>query len=605
MDNFKDFFAAAAQTDERFYNIQYHTQMLASMERNASYSDIERSTRYCMQMLEESGFEKVERITHRADGITAANDLIMPEAWDRTGRCSLEITDSDVSEFERMLADTDLDPLAAVIWSAPLPEGGIDCELVDFDSLDPENPEVEGKFVLLGNDKFSANYRKLAAANASGLAIYNLKAEDTEPYGLHWYNGQGRFGWYLSQEDKKLPLFSLAPYKARFIKKLLQSRKINVHAEMNTRIYPGNIYTVTGIIPGESSEEYALLAHIYEPFAGDDALGAALGAEIGKILKDCKITPRKTLRLVLSMELFGFAAYMVENERYKNMLAAMSLDGFTHRCSPEISFRFSPISAPFFGDYFLRGNGHRMLPDAPWSEKYGNLSDDTFAGDCSMNVPTNWFYNPSGIHHHNSGTGFLPDWVLVRERFPMLADSVLQLICNRTFPDFVPEALAEYKLETAYILQNDNLSAREKDFYIREKCNFHIARLESVKTFDSTYTYQPGELFSERDNALKQLPALEELSDLEKELAAITVERTCLCCPTSLAKIPYTEKRSYPCIMPRMLFAQFDGKRNLLEAIWRTACNANDKYTAEQYRATVQYLQYVEKYGYVKLHCSK
>ena len=186
MDNYKDFFAAAAQNSEHFYNIQYHTQMLASMERSASYSDIERSTRYCMQMLEESGFEKVERITHRADGVTAANDLIMPEAWDRTGRCTLEITNSEISEFERMLADTDLDPLAAVIWSAPLPEGGIDCELIDFDSLDPENLEVEGKFVLLRNDQFSAYYRKLAAGNAAGLAIYNLKAEDTEPYVLHW-----------------------------------------------------------------------------------------------------------------------------------------------------------------------------------------------------------------------------------------------------------------------------------------------------------------------------------------------------------------------------------------------------------------------------------
>ena len=89
-----------------------------------------------------------------------------------------------------------------------------------------------------------------------------------------------------------------------------------------------------------------------------------------------------------------------------------------------------------------------------------------------------------------------------------------------------------------------------------------------------------------------------ELSDWEKELAAITVERLTLCCPTSLAKIPHTEKRSYPCIMPRMLFAQFDGKRNLLEAIWRTSCSTNDKYSPDKCRATVEYLKYLEKYGY-------
>ncbi|MBO5722210.1 MAG: hypothetical protein J6S19_03755 [Lentisphaeria bacterium] len=126
-----------------------------------------------------------------------------------------------------------------------------------------------------------------------------------------------------------------------------------------------------------------------------------------------------------------------------------------------------------------------------------------------------------------------------------------------------------------------------------------------MKAFDSTYSYQPEELYSERDNALKQIPAPEELSDWEKELAAITVDRLTLCCPTSLAKIPHTEKRSYPCIMPRMLFAQFDGKRNLLEAIWRTSCSTNDKYSPDKCLATVEYLKYLEKYGYVKLHCSK
>ena len=113
----------------------------------------------------------------------------------------------------------------------------------------------------------------------------------------------------------------------------------------------------------------------------------------------------------------------------------MSLDGFTHRCSPEISLRLSPASAPFFGDFFYEENGMKLLPDAPWGRQSGSLSDDTFGGDSALDIPTNWLYNRSGVYHHNTGTGFLPDWPLVKERFPMLADTVLQLICRDSFPD--------------------------------------------------------------------------------------------------------------------------------------------------------------------------
>ena len=589
-----------AQDAEHFRNIQRHTHTLAALEKTSSYADHERSTRYCMQMLEESGFEQIERIAHTADGKSACCDLVMPEAWNLLGRSFLEITSEGVSEFDRVLADTDIHPAAANIWSAPTPAGGVDAEIVDYEAIENDISQAAGKIVFFCRDRgFNGAYRKLAAAGAAAVAITKFTAELTEPDAMYWFNGMGCFGWYLGKDDIKLPIFSLAPYKARLLQKLLQQGKVTAHAEMNTRLYDGHIYTVTGVIPGESSEEYALLAHVYEPFAGDDALGAALGAEVGRVLRDSGVKPRKTLRLVLSMELFGFVRFMAENKQYAKTLAAMSLDGFTHRCSPEISFRQSPLASPFFGDFFGYQNGVRRLPDAPWSQKLGTLSDDTFGGDCCMSVPTNWFYNPSGVHHHNTGTGFLPDWELTQKRFPMLADTVLQLICRSTFPDYTECAALELQENIKAVLSNDKLPVREKAAHLNIWKDFQIGRLRSMEKFTGV-SINSASLEKLCEDALAELPAPEELSALDKVLAQTVVIRHDLLAPSSLARIPQAERKPLR-MASRGFFAYADGKRSVLEMLYMTGVTNNKSYSQEEHQILLDELKYLEQYGYLTL----
>ena len=107
------------------FDIQDHTLTLAEFERSSSYCRFDASTRYVMAVLEKAGFSRVERLTHKADGKTAALDCIMPQAWDQCGHSFLRITSPDIPEYERMLSDSDRHPQEAVIWSAPTPEGGI------------------------------------------------------------------------------------------------------------------------------------------------------------------------------------------------------------------------------------------------------------------------------------------------------------------------------------------------------------------------------------------------------------------------------------------------------------------------------------------------
>jgi len=600
-----DFFNNASAV-EHFYNIQKNTQTLYALEKRCSYPDYEKSTRFCMDMLRQCGFEQVERIAHKADGKTAACDLIMPEAWELCKRSFLEIVSPAVPEYDKLLADTDLNCVAATIWSAPTPAGGVTAEVVDYDGLDEKNPDVAGKIVLFTQAKtFGDIYTKLIACGALAIVISKFTAEIDEPDELYWFNGLGNFGWYRSADDGKLPVFSISPIKARMLKNLLKKEKVVLHGEMNTRLYEGEIYTVTGVIPGESSEEYALLAHMYEPFPGDDALGAALAAEIGSVLRDSKQKPRKTLRAVLSMELFGFAAYMMENERYKNIVAALSLDGFTHRCSPDISFRLSPVSSPFFGDFFYKENCMKHLPDVPWSEQDGSLSDDTFGGDCFMQIPTNWLYNQSGVYHHNTGSGFLPDWVLVKERFPMLADTVLQLISRKEFPDYSRVALDDCHKQIREIMQCPDLTSREKAFRINVMVQYNIQRLESVRKF-AEYEFDRQQFYDLRDQTLAALPQEdEELSAIDRQLAGIVVERFEPGCPSSLAKIPAGERRSFASPGGRMFFALCDNRKTVLEILLTCEAVFKRRNSTRGREILLEHLKYLEKYGYIKLHYNK
>ena len=58
---------------------------------------------------------------------------------------------------------------------------------------------------------------------------------------------------------------------------VVNGRKVVLHGVLKARIGKGEIYTVTGVIPGESKEEYGIFAHMYEPFLSDDASGVAAG----------------------------------------------------------------------------------------------------------------------------------------------------------------------------------------------------------------------------------------------------------------------------------------------------------------------------------------
>ena len=585
------------------FRLQDLTLTLADFERTCSYSQFNASTRYVMEMLKQAGYRKVERLVHKADGKTSALDCIMPEAWDQFGRSFLKITSPGIPDYDRMLSDSDRHPQEAVIWSAPTPKGGTDGEIIAYDDLaDKEHPDVRGKWIFMdapwGNIPGN-RYRALAEAGAAGLLITNFDGLETAPDDVVWFNGQGFNSWYHEKEAPRMPVFSVPARRAVKLIELLKKGKVTAHGEMNTRIYDGEIYTVTGIIPGKSTEEYALFAHVYEPFAADDALGFATACELGRMLNTRKAKLKKTLRVVISMELYGFSAYLADVKRRSRIIAALSLDGFNY-LFPKLDLRLSTISLPYFTDWFYRDWFRKHLPDFEWSESKGNLSDDTFAGDPDIGIPTNWMRCPCGNYHHSTARYFQPDWLLVKEKFLVMAGALETLLTDGPSGNYNARAVRDFKAAAAAILKNDILTGFDKTVRLEAEYNRYSAMLASWERFTGKKAdFKP--LRKQYDQLkTKTGPICYELfGTAENRARNIIPKRLLPGQPSGQSQVPYAERKKIS--MPRLLWSLFDGKRDLLTCVRIMDGETGKRANGAAIKSFIDALHFLEKYGYVRL----
>ena len=593
----------AIRKEFSLFSLQDLTLTLAEFERTNSYNQFNASTRYVMDMLKQAGFRQVERLVHKADGKTSAMDCIMPEAWDQFGRSFLKITSPGVPDHERILADSDRHPQEAVIWSAPTPKGGTDGEIVVYDELaDQEHPDVRGKWVFMeshGVDVPGVRYRTLAEAGAAGLIMTCFDRMEASPDDVVWFNGQGYNSWYHEKEAPRLPVFSIPPRRAAKLLDLLKKGKVTAHGEMNTRIYDGEIYTVTGIIPGESQEEYALFAHVYEPFQSDDALGFATACELGRMLVKRKAKLKKTLRAVISMELYGFSAYLADVRRRSRIVAALSLDSVMYS-EAKIDLRRSTVSLPFFADWFYIDWFRKYLPSFALSESRGNLSDDTFAGDPDIGIPTNWVRSPCTGYHHSTSRDYLPDWLLVKEKFLVMAGALETLLTDGPSGNYNARAVRDFKTAAAAILKNDLLTGFEKTVRLEAEYNRYSAMLSSWERFTGGKAdYSP--LRKQYDQMkTKTGPVRYELfSTAENRARNIIPKRLLPGQPFGQSRVPYAERRKIS--MPRLLWSLFDGSRDLLTCIRIMDGETGGRTDPARIISFIDALHFLEKYGYVRL----
>ena len=577
--------------------VKIRTNELWMLEKSGCYANFPAVAEYCRHALAQNGFENIEILPHRADGAASAFDCTMPPAWDITGRSFLQIAGENT-----ILADTGVIPYAAAPWSAPTPASGATGKLI---ALAPgETADVNGKWVLLtisdGSNPPGGYLQYLHRNGALGVAVMETRSGSDYPDAVRWFNGTGSYGWYPVAGEPRLPVFALSGAVGKMLLRRLAAGAVTLHGVMKTRIYPGEIFTITGIIPGKSATEYALFSHIYEPFAADNSLGFGAVCGIGKALRDSGLTPRKTLRAVFSMELYGFAAFLADKKRSVKIAGALNMDAVNHRKQRLLAFMDSPLSAPWFGDWVLP----EVLGTIDGTEFIrcpGTLADDTFAGDplCG-GIPVNWCKNPTGTAHHCGCDDFEPDWQWAEVELPAFAHAVVKML------QFSPQdaaglpalAVAEFRQQSSKITAR-NISGTEKSLLLENLYRYLDGRLISAEKYTGT-TLDKNELAKAYHSCCEVVSGSADFAAtaLQKEAASLIPVRL-KPTPFSLADIPPAERKSFR--VSRLLYALFDGSRSLLEALSLTGWLTGSKYDDAAIKNELETLNYLARYGYITL----
>ena len=560
--------------------IKKHSYALNELERTSANKDFLKSTDYLLKVMEEAGFSDIERYALPCDGETVYDDCVMPLAWERTGRSTLEM----VAPENMLLADSAVEPVSSVIWSPPTPAGGVTAELADINSVTSGDwHELAGKIVLWDNSPSPAWKKRLADCGALGIVAYVDSTFDTNPDDVRWMNGVGLRGWYYTKDDPKMWVFSITPRQGRMLRDRLKSgEKIVLKAEMKTQCVPGEIYTVTGVIPGKSSAEHAMVAHLYEPFVTDDAAGAVISVAVGKALKELSqrgaIPPlERGIRVVFSMERYGFSEYFLNPERAGKIISAINMDSICHLSLklagvlPEL--RHSPVAAPYFDTILLRNILKSGFPQVPFEETPGNLSDDTFMADSTYKIPCCWFHTPPAPNlHHNTGAVFNDgDWEIGAAVAALMSCYHAKVAC--VTPGKAAEELLKEIQEGVFAdcakdferLSGAEFSLDEKKVISKALIEYHTARVTAFNALLPGSVNAPSiaEALSEKASELQdkkpQLPAghpMEKMVITRKEFSQLM----------SFARVPREER--YPVrVMPEMLMQSLlDGKRTLREA---------------------------------------
>lgn len=591
-------------------------ETLKELEKPRQYTAFASSTAWCEDVLRKAGLSDVRRIVHKADGETASFDFIMPQAWDLTGRCTLEI----VEPINKMIADTDVSTLYVSEYCAPTPKGGITAELVDYATLDPKNPDCKGKLVFHRGYLPAQHpmYNSVAAAGAAGLVFAAFETITHEPDVPSWTNGHGHIGWYHLKEDPVIPVYCVSSKTGIELCKLLSKGSVKLHGEMNTKIFDGEIYTVTATIPGKSSDEFALLGHLYEPFYSDDAQGFGVGVEAALMLKqliDDGVLPQpeKTLRLVFSMERYGYAAFFAQHD--KKILAAMSIDTVTCLSSEILNVPFlitqAPLSLPFFGDMLAQKVMEVYCQGMAWKFVPGNLSDDCWTGEPTMDIPVLWPHSTcndgKNDYHHADAPIF--DYVEPEKlkRFtPMLAAycGVMIFTDKEQFSALSRdlEVLAAHWLE---LEKNRNAGKTvmgqlsKTDALWRNKAAelLYTGRMESFNRFYPGLT-QPKLPDHWADSYYDTLPD-RKLSDAEERAKALRYRNLCKGMPFSQVRVPSEERVSWPNI-PELIWALLSPERSVLDAVRLHDAALECTTTDEQIDYYLSYFHFLVKYGYLE-----
>lgn len=387
-----------------------NTEALWRLEIGQCFRDHRRAAKFVEGLLRKAGLDKVERLAFPADGKTVFQDKAMPMAWDaRIGR--LRVTKAPIAFDDPVVADFRRHPFHLVRGSVRTARGGVAARLMTEEQM-LRGCDARGAMIVTDPDTRvrGAVLRSIGELGALGFVTDGVRDRHATPDGICWVNGCSEDpSWHVDEDARPFIGFSVAPRVGDRLRQAARMGEVRVRVECDGRRYAGEIDLVTAVLPGRDRRELWLLSHLYEPMPDDNSAGTIAAIEIARTIRRLADggrlpRPRFTLRVVLGLEMYGFAAYAHRRggALHGRVLGAMNMDAIAVQPG---TGHVDLAGSPFFGDYLMEELflALRDEPDSPMTSlnERGAYCDDMFLGDPTVGLPTIWPRGKSPLWHNS------------------------------------------------------------------------------------------------------------------------------------------------------------------------------------------------------------
>jgi hypothetical protein len=402
---------------------------LHSIDRWQGFSVHRQSAEYLQTKMTELGLRNVELLAAPADGVSQFGWWTMPMAWD-VKEATLEIIEPAAPSGMRVLCDYHQEPASLIQWSGSTPPGGLTAEVMELKSsraADLPEAGMKGKMILVKVPADLSERGALKAAlyrmGAAGIISDYTENQDLRD-GHYWVNAWGDMGWGFTKTSSPLVGFSITPREGEYLRGLLgRGIKVRVQAVVDTRYYPGSYYSITGVIPGNGSNEEVLeLGHGFEVGAQDNSTGQAAMLEaiaaIQRAVEAGRLPhPKRSIRILTFSEDYGSSHYVAMHmEQMKRTVGAMHLDvpagnndvlgAYSFAATPDVSRSYHDALVMRVAETYYAGGqagGPRGRGRVPLLAPYSATSD-SYLSEPMIGVPTIAARGSTGpvVVHHNS-----------------------------------------------------------------------------------------------------------------------------------------------------------------------------------------------------------
>jgi hypothetical protein len=387
---------------------------------------------YCLERLREAGVE-AEVLSFPADEKTQYWSAQMFQEWEAT-EATLHLLEPE--DERRKLADFRACPISLIQRSASF-EGEAEVVLLEDgeEEAEYEGLELKGKVVLTKGDLDRVRQLAVEKRGAVGIIFDGMRetppvrARVDVPDALQYTSF-----WWTGQEEKCFG-FVLSPREGERLRGLIKKRAqdgeppVKVRARVVSRSYDGEIEVVSALIPGETSQEVVMVAHLCHPrpSANDNASGSAAVLEIARTLQrlvdEGKLAPpRRGIRFLLLPEMTGTYAYLATREdEIERMVAGLNLDMVGQNqelCGSSFLVEQPPQSMPSFAPVLLERLREELLGETSALGGTGQYalfrhavipfsggSDHYILSDPSVGVPTPMIIQwPDKFYHTSQDT---------------------------------------------------------------------------------------------------------------------------------------------------------------------------------------------------------